>query len=285
MARTPAMEEANAEEAVVLDREAPQFLEEGPSLPALLTEDFVKQFEKGVEIYKRWVSVCYRLTRESHWLCRNGKYSLQGPGAEALMNPLGISYERPSFRREDLSDDRGDFYCYWCEGYAESKTLGRRGWYIGYCDSRDPFFNARPGWNAKSGEGDIKKSAMTNWTVNFVTRVAGIRDPDPESLRAAGLDATKITVVDYSGQGSRTAERSGEAISEAQSKRLWAIARGKGWSEGQVKVLLEGFEIAHTAEIPRSKYDGIIKVVEQAPPAEVVAEAKHRETPKKETAA
>ena len=277
---------ANAEEtAVVLDPEAPQFLEEGPSLPALLTEDFGKQFEKGVEVYKRWVSVCYRLTRESHWLSRNGKYSLQGPGAEALMNPLGISYERPSFRREDISDEKGAFYCYWCEGYAESKTLGRRGWYIGYCDSRDPFFNARPGWNPKSGEGDIKKSAMTNWTVNFVTRIAGIRDPDPGSLKAAGLEAAKITVVDYSGQGSRTAETSTAAISDAQAKRLWAIARGKGWEQVHVSILLESFEIAHTADIPRSKYEGIIKTLEQAVPDVIVAEAKNRADGKKEGAA
>ena len=85
-------------------------------------------------------------------------------------------------------------------------------------------------------------------------------------------------MVDYSGQGSRTAETSTAAISEAQAKRLWAIARPKGWSQVHVQILLESFEIAHTADIPRSKYEGIIKTLEQAPPAEILTEAKNRES-------
>jgi len=241
--------------------ETPQFIEEGPSLPALLTEDFVKQFEKGVEIYKRWVSVCYRLTRESHWLSRKGKFSLQGPGAEALMNPLGISYEKPSFRKEELRDDKGEFYAYWCEGYAESNTLHRRGWYIGYCDSRDEFFNARPGWNPKSGEGDIKKSAMMNFVVNVVSRLAGIRDPSPESLAAAGLELTKIQVVDYSGR--KTPDDDKTKISEAQGKRLWAICKSKNVPEIALRACLsEKYQLLHTADILRKDYDIICKWAE-----------------------
>jgi hypothetical protein len=247
---------AETPEATIVDTEGPQFLEEGPTLPALLTEDFVKQFEKGVEVYKRWVSVCYRLTRESHWLRRDTKYSLQGPGAEALMNPLGISFERPTFRREDMTDERGGFYAYWCEGYVESRTLSRRGWYIGYSDSRDQFFIARPGWNPKSGEGDVKKSAMMNWIVNAVTRIAGIRDPDPESLKAAGLKPEQIPVADYSGR--KTPEKEAEVVSEAQLKRLWAIARGNGVDDQMLTVhLLEKYGLQSTKEITRKHYDAI----------------------------
>lgn len=246
----------NDQEPTIVETETPQFLEEGPTLPALLTEDFVKQFEKGVEIYKRWVSVCYRLTRETHWLRRDTKYSLQGPGAEALMNPLGISFERPTFRREDLKDERGEFYSYWCEGYVESKTLNRRGWYVGYCDSRDQFFTARGGWNPKSGEGDVKKSAMTNWIVNAVTRIAGIRDPDPASLEAAGLKPDKIPVADYSGR--KRPEDDVQRVSEAQVKRLWAIAKQNGIDDQMLHVhLWEGYKLKSANEITRKDYEAI----------------------------
>lgn len=250
------------EEAVVIDREPAQFIEEGPTLPALLTDDFVKQFEKGVEVYKRWVSVCYRLTRESHWMNHGTpekpRYALQGPGAEALMNPLGISFEKPHVYREDQKDDQGEYYLYWCEGYMESRTLGRRGWYIGYCDSRDQFFTARPGWNPKTGQGDVKKSAMTNWIVNGVTRIAGIRDPDPKNLAAAGLDAALIGKVDYSGR--RSPEKDAEVISEGQRKRLWAIARDHEVSEDAIK---KHFNLASFNDIKRGQYDGIVKWAEE----------------------
>jgi len=248
-------------EATVLDREPAQFIEEGPTLPALLTDDFVKQFEKGVEVYKRWVSVCYRLTRESHWMNHGTpdkpRYALQGPGAEALMNPLGISFERPNVYREDQKDDQGEYYLYWCEGYMESRTLGRRGWYIGYCDSRDQFFVARPGWNPKTGQGDVKKSAMTNWIVNGVTRIAGIRDPDPKSLAAAGLDANLIGKVDYSGR--RSPEQDVTLISEAQRKRLWAICKSHNVAEDAVKTK---FGLASFSDVKRGEYERICKWAE-----------------------
>lgn len=254
-------------EAVVLDPEKPQFIEEGPSLPALLSEDFVAGFEKGVARYKRWVAVCYRLTRETHWI-NHGKpggparYYLQGPGAEALMNPLAISFDRPTLTKLDLGN--GD-YAYRCEGYLESKTLGRRGYYEGYCDSLDQFFTARPGWNRKTGEGDVRKASATNWIVNGVTRIGGLRDPDPAMLQAAGLDPAKIPTVDYSGR--KTPEQDAAPISEGQLKRLWAIARGKSVSEQRLRdYVLDKYGVTGLATIRRGDYDSIVAWAETGGP-------------------
>src|SRR5574343_323521 len=224
-------------EATLIDRDVPQVIEEGPMLPALLKDDFLKEFEKGIENYKRWLSACYRLTRASHWVnhgkADKPKYSLQGPGAESLCNPLSISFDRPELRREDVTDDKGDFYIWWCEGYVESRTLGRRGWYVGYCDSRDQFFNARPGWNPKTGSGDVKKASMMNWIVNGVSRIAGLRDPDPKTLEAAGIELKDIPGVDYSGKDKTAEDKS--LISDGQRKRLWAICKEQNVSEVALK--------------------------------------------------
>lgn len=177
--------------------------EGGPSLPEILTDDFVQRFEKGVGIYKRWQAVCLKLTTEQHWVnhgtADTPKFSLQGPGAEALCNPLGIEYREDDLdiRKELYDDERGEFYVYWVRGNVRSKTLGRGGFYVGYCDSRDPFLNARPGWTPATGQGDVMKSAMTNWLVNAVSRVAGIRNPDPKQLTAAGLKLDDIPRIDY----------------------------------------------------------------------------------------
>lgn len=239
-------------------------VEDSPTLPALLSDDFVARFEKGIEIYKRFISACYQLTRESHWLNQGTAdkphYSLQAPGAEALMNPLNITFEEPRYRREDKQDDTGSFYLYWCEGAMESRTLNRRGYYIGCCDSRDQFFNARRGWNPATGEGDIKKSAFSNWTVNGVTRLAGLRDPDPELLKAAGLDLHKIQAVDYSGR--KAPEDEGTVISDAQRKRLWALCKNFGVGEERLKAYLLPLGYTSTAVIRKRDYEAICRWVE-----------------------
>jgi hypothetical protein len=228
---TPSSGNAENRETI-LDAEAPQIIEDGPSLPRILSSAFVEEFEKGIDIYKRWVAACYRLTRESHWINHGTKdsprFSLQGPGAEALMNPLGISYDKYTVRNVPL-DGGGGGYAYWVEGYMESKTLRRHGYYVGYCDSRDPFFNARPGWKPETGHGDVQKSAITNWITNGVTRLAGLRDPDPELLIKAGLDPNRIQAIDY-GSG-RTPNQSNQGITEPQLKRLWAKCKTASVSE------------------------------------------------------
>jgi hypothetical protein len=169
------------------------------------------------------------------------------------MNPLGISFERPSLTKIDLGN--GD-YAYRCEGYIESRTLGRRGYYEGYCDSLDQFFTARPGWNKKSGEGDIRKSAATNWMVNAVSRIGGIRDPDPVTLRAAGLDPDKIPIVDYKSR--KHPEDDAGVISEAQAKRLWAICKSNNVSEEALRVKLwNAGQWKSTREVTRGKYDAL----------------------------
>jgi len=244
------------------DSEGPTFLEEGPNLPRILTPNFVEEFEKGIAVYKRWVAACYRLTRESHWInhgtANAPKFSLQGPGAEALMNPLGISFEAPNTRKEPLEQSG---YAYWVEGYMESRTLRRRGYYLGYCDSRDPFFNARSGWKPETGHGDIRKAATTNWIVNAVTRLAGLRDPDPKLLADAGLDMSRIQTIDY--RGGKTPEESTGAISEPQRKRLWAIAKSAGISEDALRPYLKDFfKVDSMKEIRRGDYEAICKQVE-----------------------
>jgi hypothetical protein len=239
--------------------------DESPFLPIAFHDDAVRSFKQTVENFKSFMSICYRLTNESHWLNHGTKdqpqYYLQSPGAEALMVPLGIEPQDLSYRREEKVDKDGQtFYSWWCEGMARSKTLGRSGHFIGYCDSRDPFFNARRGWTPETGEGDIRKSAFSNWEVNAVTRLAGLRKPRAESLQAAGLDLNKIQGVDYSGR--KTAESESDAISEPQRKRLWAICKNFGVSEEKLKVYLLSLGYTSSALIAKKDYEKICRWVE-----------------------
>ena len=171
---------------------------------------------------------------------------------------IGINCEKPHLYRDDKVDDAGSpYYIYWCEGFVESKALGRRGWYVGCCDSKDQFFNARPKWNPFTGEGDVKKAAYSNWIVNAVTRIAGVRNPCPEILAAAGLNPDKIGKIDYSAK-SKTLESQGDVISEAQAKRLYAIAKGSGISDDDLRTKVkEVAGVVHTREIQRKHYEAL----------------------------
>ncbi len=245
------------------DFEPPQVVESGPPISEFLTPHKLDEFEKTVELFKRFTVSCYKYTRPTHWIKQGKKYCLQGPGAEALMNPLGISYEPPEFVRQDGEDEDGkSFYIIWCYGSVASRALGRHGYYIGSCDSRDQFFSARPGWNPGTGEPDVKKSAMTNWCVNAVSRLAGIRDPDPETLKAAGIDLAAIPAPDYSGR--KTPEDDTRIISDAQRKRLWAIAKRAGVSEESLKRFLsDNYNLQDTKKILRKDYNAICDEVEK----------------------
>ena len=156
--------------------------------------------------------------------------------------------------KHERQDDDGTFYEYEVEGIVEvpSPQLTIYGWFTGNCSSRDQFFNAR----GKFDEGDIRKAAFSNWLVNGVTRLAGIRNPTPELLQAAGVNMGKVASIDYS--KNKTAEEGGTflVISEAQGKRLYAICKGNGVEEGQMKAyLLEHYGISSTKEVKRKDYD------------------------------
>ena len=229
----------------------------------IINDAFIERLEKATTLYQsRYLPLCFKLTNEADWVnhgkADQPKFSLQASGAEKLCNPFGITWERPVVHRHDREDTKGKYYEYEIEGIVHCRTLARYGWFTGNCDSRDKFFTARGDFS----EGDIRKSAFSNWVVNAVTRLVGMRNPSPEMLAKAGLDLKKVTAIDYSGR--RTPERDQEAISEAQGKRLWAVARANQMAEESLKDFLKGFGYESIKEIKRKDYDELVKQIDKA---------------------
>lgn len=242
------------------DIERPDIEEEAP-IEQVITDEFVKRFARQAELYQnQYLPLCLKLTNEADWVNHGKpeapKYSLQCSGAEKVCNPLGIVWERPIVTKHEREDQVGKFYEYEVDGIVQSRVLKRYGWFTGNCSSRDQFFTARGHFD----EGDIRKSAFSNWLVNSVTRLAGIRNPTPGMLQRAGLDPEKIGRIDYSGR--RSPDQEGAVISEAQGKRLWAIARSKGVSEEQLRAFLKTFGIESVYKVTRKDYDEIVKQIE-----------------------
>jgi hypothetical protein len=53
-------------------------------------------------------------------------------------------------------------------------------------------------------------------------------------------------------------------ISEAQQKRLWAIARGNGFTDAEIERVCKEQGYEHKADIPKSDYDRIVKLFQDA---------------------
>lgn len=225
----------------------------------VITDDFIAKFEKQAELYQqKYLPICLRLTNENDWVSHaQGKFYLQSSGAEKICNPLGIVWDRPVVTKHEREDEKGKFYEYEIEGILQSRVLKRFIWTTGNCSSRDQFFNARGSFD----EGDIRKAAYSNWVVNGVTRLAGIRNPTAEMLQKAGLSAEKIQRIDYSGR--KNPEADSVKISEAQGKRLWAIAKSKNVTEVALRAYLsEHYHLLSIHDIARKDYDAIVKWVE-----------------------
>lgn len=220
-----------------LEIENKQEIVEDSPIEQIITDEFITRFEKQAELYqKRYLPICLRLTNEADWILHGtgdkARYSLQCSGAEKLCNPLGINWDRPVVIKHEMSDERGRYYEYEVEGIVQSKVLKRWGWFTGNCDSRDTFFVARGNF----AEGDIRKAAFSNWLVNAVTRLAGIRNPSKSMLEKAGLNSAEIGSIDYT--RGKTPQADTRSISEAQLKRLWALAKNAGVSTDAIKKAL-----------------------------------------------
>jgi len=232
--------------------EKTEVVEDAP-IEIQINEEFIGRLEKAASLYQdRYLPLCVKLTSTGDWVSHGkGKFYLQCSGAEKLCNPLGINWDRPVVTKHEREDDGGHYYEYEVEGVVNCRSLGRWGWFTGNCSSRDQFFNAR----GRFDEGDIRKAAFSNWLVNAVTRLAGIRNPSPDLLRRAGLDPDAIGNIDY---GNKSQEQGKDVISEAQGKRLYAISKQANVADDTVKAhLKEKYGLDSSKEIKRKDYEAI----------------------------
>ena len=250
--------------------EHPDIVEDAP-IEQIITEDFIARFEKQAELYQnRYLPICLKLTNEADWVSHaKDRYYLQSSGAEKICTPLGIQWDRPVVTKHEREDERGKFYEYEVEGIVHSRVLARYGWFTGNCSSRDQFFTARGHFD----EGDIRKSAFSNWIVNAVTRLAGLRNPTTAMLQKAGLKPEDIGRIDYSGR--RTPEQDQAKISDAQRKRLWALSKESQTSDEEIRVFLfDEYKLQSSSDIHRGQYDEICSRVVAGEAKNKKAEAK-----------
>lgn len=123
----------------------------------------------------------------------------------------------------------------------------------------------RPAWPVAQSLTYAKRYTLCN----ALGIVVGGEDDDAQEPRPdqASQPAERASHEPSSSQ-SATAP-SGQVISEAQAKRMYAIAKTAGQSDDNIKALIKPYGYEHTREVQRRDYEAICRALEQASREEV----------------
>lgn len=235
-----------------------------------MTDDIIASAERRVAQIDKIKTLALKSTNENDWIDQQGKPYLAASGAEKVARLFGISWKIMKSEKINTNDEKGQFYFYQVTGLftlAGGKDSVEA---VGTCSSKDQFF-AKTTITNKDGEKEkilkplsevdetnIMKAAYSNCIANGITRLLGIRNLTWEQVKTGGIDQSKTAKVTYAGGGD-----GGGLISEAQAKRLYAIAKNANWKDEAIKVLLkENWGYASSKEIQRKDYEAICKTIE-----------------------
>lgn len=140
-----------------------------------------------------------------------------------------------------------------CDGHIEESSLTVP---VGI----DP---QRPVWPVAQSLTYAKRYTLCN----ALGIVVGGEDDDAHEATTQSAQEAKTPKAEGTPKPSPAPPANGPIISEAQAKRLYAIAKSAGWPDDEIKqyILAMGYE--HTKDIKRADYEAICKSLEGTPPA------------------
>lgn len=235
-------------------------------------DDLINLAEKRLHNLTKILNLSLRVTNHYDWVDQNGKPYLTSSGAEKIARLFGISWKIEKIEKVKTEDEKGEFYYYQATGVF---SLGKDSIVaVGTCSSKDAFFaKVKDEWKPLSeiDETNIMKSSYSNCIVNGITRILGLRNLTWEQVKEGGIDVNQVAKIEYKKKG-------GQKISQAQAKRMFAIAKRKNMPPEVLKNTLKtayGYE--HSTDIEKDKYDDIIKWIENWQPPKPEEEFKIEE--------
>jgi hypothetical protein len=248
-------------------------------LPAIADNTLIQlaeQAEKRIDAMHKIKKVALRLTNVFDWVDQGtgdkSKPYLQSSGAEKIARLFGISWQ---IDEPVLENEEGGHYSFTYKGYfslagATIEAIGTRSSKDGFFRKYDYSTGSKTELPASAiDRGDVKKAAYTNLLGNGITRILGLRNLTYEDLQEfAGISKEQIAKVEYRRKSKETPKENGQAlsvevISEAQRKRLYAIYKGAGKTDDDVKLhLKEKYNVESSKEILKKDYEAICKWAE-----------------------
>lgn len=188
-------------------------------------EDLISIAQKRFAVVNQVIMTALKFTNERDWVDQQGKPYLVHSGAERIARLFGISLSNIQTDKVWAEDTRGRYYIY--------KTTGRAvlpGRYdsiegLGTCSQRDKFFAWKNGKLKDTDEIDetnVMKASYSNFVVNAITHLLGLRNITWEELKAAGMTKEKVARVEYqeSGEKMRAAMPAG---AQDRKSEIWQM--------------------------------------------------------------
>lgn len=224
------------------------------------TDDIIAAAQRRIEKIDQIKTLALKSTNNYDWVDQDGKPYLLASGSEKIARLFGISWKILKREKIMTEDEKEKFYIYEYTGEFSMKNDKLEA--IGTCSQRDKFFakvkgNLKP--LSEIDETNIMKAAYSNMVSNGITRLLGIRNLTWDQLKQSGIDDKNITKISYAKGG-----EGGGLISQAQAKRFYAIAKGSGKTDEQIKTFLkEKYNIESTKDIKTSQYEQICNEIEK----------------------
>ena len=163
-------------------------------------EDLISIAQKRLDIVGQLMSMSLKRTTARDWISVEGQPYLGHSGAEKVARLFGIKLKNIKTEKEWSEDSKGRFYIYKTTGMAELPGSYDSIEALGTCSQRDKFFawsNGQYKDTVEIDETNIMKASYSNFVVNAITHLLGLRNLTWEDLTDAKIDITKIQKVEY----------------------------------------------------------------------------------------
>ncbi len=186
-------------------------------------EDALEIIERRNALFQRVMQVAIQTTSPGDWVDQDGKPYLQGSGAEKVARRFAVRVYDVNHDLENHTDDRGPYYMYITTGKVGLGTGKESIEAIGTCSSRDNLFSHGGKKDLKDVDrGNIMKKSYTNFLVNGITRLLGIRNLTWDELAKYGISKNGKASVQYKGASEKAAAtKTAEKAEKESSKPFW----------------------------------------------------------------
>ncbi len=192
----------------------------------IISEDALQIIETRNKFFERIKEIAFKSTSVSDWKDMQGKPYLQSSGAEKIARRFGVKIVVTKMIRENRYDVDVPYYLYTVTGYAQlGKSETDRVETFGTCASNDLFFSTRKGEALPMDavdEGNIMKSAHTNFMVRAITTLLGLRNLTWDDIAKYGITQNGKGKIDYNANANKAADtKTSQAAEKKAGKPFW----------------------------------------------------------------
>jgi len=186
-------------------------------------EDLISVAQKRMETVPRLIELALKVTNYRDWVDQSGNPYLTHSGAEKVARLFGVKISNINTTKDWTEDTKGKYYIYKTTGTVALPGTIDSIEAIGTCSQRDGFFaKAKGEWldTIEIDETNILKASYSNFIVNGITHLLGLRNLVWEQVEKAGIDRKKVMKIDYQ-SGSQKVKKTATPEEIKKQKKIW----------------------------------------------------------------